>query len=138
MTEPLLEVQLAAYLNAQGFGNLGTEDITPRVIFTGEVPEQEEGRLIVLQEGGGEPPPNKFAQERQITILVYDENYVDGRTVAQQIQRILHENQGILEPEILVARIVAESNPIPLGRDANNRHIFSQGFALLVKNLEPT
>ena len=133
MAEPILETELAAYLNAQGFGNLGTGVVHPKVIFTGYIPPKEDGRLIVVQENQGEPAPQYVSQARNVTIIVVDPDPVAARTVAQQIQRLLDENQGILEPTIMVARITADSNPVPLGRDENKRHVFSISFTFLTK-----
>ena len=133
MAEPILETELAAYLNAQGFGNLATGAVYPKVIYTGFVPAVETGQLIVVQEGPGGPAPQYVSQERGVTITAVDPDPIVARTVLQQIQRLLEENQGILEPAIMVARITADSNPVPLGRDANERHAFSISFTFLTK-----
>lgn len=134
MPEPILETELATYLNAQGYGDLATNaGSRKKVIFTGVVPEQETGQLIVIQETGGGPPPQYVSHARNVSIQIHDIDPIVARTVAQEIQRLLDENQGILEPAIMVARITADSNPVPLGRDPNQRHVFSVSFTLLTK-----
>jgi hypothetical protein len=136
MSEPLLESELAAYLKAQGFGDLWSDRSRNKVIFIGEEPSNPSHTITLLEDGGG-PPLLTLAETRAVTIRVRNEDYMEARTEAQQIQRALHEEQGILST-IDVARVRADTNPISLGKDANGRHVFSQAFTFLVKRLQPT
>jgi hypothetical protein len=136
MSEPLLEAQLAAYLKAQGFGDLWSDKSRNKVLFIGEEPSEPDFTITLLEDGGG-PPLLKLAETRAVTIRVRHSNYVTAKETAQQIQRALHEEQGILST-IDVAWIRADTNPVSLGKDANGRHVLSQTFTLLVKRLEPT
>lgn len=136
MSEPILEAELATYLKAQGFGNLWSDRVRNPVIHIGEEPSEPEHTITILEDGGG-PPLLKISETRSVTIRVRHKEYLDARTEAQQIQRALHEEQGILST-IDVAWIRADSNPISLGRDGNERHVFTQTYTLLVKRLQPT
>lgn len=134
-SEPLLEVQLAQYLKSQGFGDLATDPGRRQRIFWGESPDTVPETITILEEGGSAPLLT-LGETRSFTVRITSASYVDARTRAQQVNRALQEQQGILST-IMVARITADANPVSLGRDQSSRHVISQTFTAVVKRIEP-
>lgn len=132
MAETFLAKELAEYLEAQGFGRTTNPG---RTIYYGESPPTPDDVVVVLEEPGG-PPRLTISESRSATVVVRAVVFEDGLARAQEIQRALHEQQGILST-IQVARITADTQPISLGRDQNDRHQFSQGYSVLTKPLKP-
>jgi len=137
LTEPLIERQLAAYLKAQGFGDVETDPGRAQRIFWGEIPPGPDVCIVILEEGGSRPLLT-LAETRAFTIQTLNPEYAEGREEAQRIHRALQEQQGILSPTIMVARITADANPISLGRDPAGRHVFSQTFTMKLRALAPS
>ncbi len=139
MAEPLLDVELAKWLKAQGYGSLYSDPGPTRSkdIFVGELPDLPDNLILVTENGGG-PPVLVISEERSVTITVRNTDYDTGKALIQQISRALHDGQGILT-DIQVARITADSNPSYLGRDqSSNRHLFTAIFGFLTKQVLPT
>jgi hypothetical protein len=132
----MLDVQVATFLRDEGFGNLWSDEVPPiaKAIFVGEEPEEPDNTITIFEDGGG-PPLNTFGETRSFTVRVRHTNYLSGKTLAQQLHRALHFQQGILS-SIGVALIQADTNPISLGRDENRRHVFTQTFTATTKAIQ--
>ena len=115
---------------------LWSDDVPPiaRAIFVGEEPEEPDNTITIFEEPGG-PPTATFGEERVFVIRVRNVNFLDGKTIAQQIHRALHFEQGILS-SIGVAIIQADAQTAALGRDRNRRHVFSQTFTATTKAIQ--
>lgn len=136
MAEPLLEIELAEYLKSQGFGNLWNE-FSPK-IFVGEEPQKDpapDDTITIIEDGGG-PPNHVIAETRSFRVRVRGKDWDDTKTTAQQVARALHWKEGILS-SIQVARVRADGNPTPLGRDPDRRYVWTQNFTALTKRIEP-
>ena len=138
MAESFLDVEIAQFLKTSGFGSLHSDPVPVlrRVLHVGEEPESPDHVITVLEEGGG-PPILTLAEARSFTVRVRHSDYLTAKETAQRIHRAFQEEQGILSPAIMVARVTANSNPIHLGRDESKRHLFTQTFTALVKQLQP-
>ncbi len=134
--DPLLPEEVAIYLSQQGFGRLSNDKTVPRRarnIYFIEEPEEPDNVITVLEEAGG-PPVNTFGEQRSFTVRTRHVEPGEAQSLAQQIHRALHFQQGILQ-EIQVGLISADTNPIPLGRDQNRRFIVSQTFSVVMKTI---
>jgi hypothetical protein len=136
--EPFLDKEVAEFLKEQGFGNLYSDPYEKR-IFVGHQPDTPTFAITVQEVGGG-PPRLEISEARSIVIRVRHKSANLAKATAQQIHRALHEQQGVLPSTgvIRVARMVADTNPIPLGRDENKAFTFSQTFSVLTKVVEPS
>lgn len=134
--DPLLPEEVAVYLASQGFGRVSNDKTVPRRarnIYFIEEPESPDNVITVLEEAGS-PPVNTFGERRSFTVRTRHEEPPEAKSLAQQIHRALHFQQGILQ-QIQVGLIVADTNPIPLGRDENRRFIVSQTFSVVLKTI---
>lgn len=139
MAEPLLDVQLAIYLNAQGFGDLYSDPGRKQVIFVGEEPAKTPTgtSVTILEDGGGPSDVTGLIERRAFTVRTQGPAYEDTKALAQQVNRALNEQQGILSL-INVARVRADTNPIHLGKNANQMQQFTQSFTAVIKRIVPT
>lgn len=138
MAEPLMDQEIAEYLKDQGFGDLYSDPV-PRLkkaIFVGEEPDDPENVITIREEAGG-APLLRLAETRSFTVRVRNEDYEDGKILAQQIHRALQDEEGILSG-VKVARVTADTNPIYLGRNPDRQHVFTQTFTALTKRVEPS
>ncbi|MEE9244880.1 MAG: minor capsid protein [Gemmatimonadota bacterium] len=134
--DPLLPREVAVYLASQGFGFLSDDKTVmgnARNIFFIEEPEKPDNVITVLEEPGS-PPVNVFGERRAFTVRTRHEEPAEAQSLAQEIHRALHFQQGILQ-SIQVGLIQADTNPIPLGRDQNRRFIVSQTFSVVLKTI---
>lgn len=139
MAEPLLDVEVAAYLKSVGFGDLYSDPGRKQVVFVGEEPASipTDSSITVLEDGGGTTQVTGLVESRAFRVRVQGTNYEATKAVAQRVHRALDNQQGILS-NVRVARVLAETNPIHLGKNTNGMHQFTQSFTALVGRIEPT
>lgn len=140
MSEPLLDVEIAAYLSAQGFGADQTGKLPSlHMIFVGEEPPKPPigTSITILEDGGGPSEIQGLVERRAFTLRTQGDEFPVTKALAQQLNRALNNQQGILS-NIQVARIVSDTNPIHLGKSDNNKHVFTQSFSVHMKRIVPT
>lgn len=141
MAEPILDVEVATYLKSVGFGDLFSDrGSRTKTLFVGEEPSEvsRAGHSItVLEEPGGPGQVTGHVEERSFQVRIRHPDYLEGKALAQRINRALNQQQGILS-NIQVARIVAVSNPVHLGQNADRMQVFTQSFTVLMKRIIPT
>lgn len=113
---------VAEYLEDQTVGTVGTD------IFVGMMPDTT-NNCIAVYEYSGEPPENVgYVEHPRLSIKVRNATYSNGMGKARNILYKLHTlNNTTLESHTyLYVRAVGSINA--LGRDAENRAIFSIDF----------
>lgn len=130
-----LDVGIAQLLETAGVGDFTyTEpsDGTEPVIVTGEQQEKPDAMIAVLAAGGG-APDRILGTTPQYTVISRDPEYEVCRDLATAVKKALHRHSGELDG-VPVHLILADTEPIPLGRDAtgnkNGRFEFIQTFTV--------
>lgn len=116
---------VAAYLQTQGIGTIGTD------IFKGAMPDQPDN-CICLYEYAGSPPDLHWNGEYPgLQVMARNTSYAAGRTKIETIRTKLH---GLTEQTLGTTRyllIKANQSPESLGRDENNRQEFVINFTII-------
>ena len=130
-----LGLDVAAVLQTGGVGTIATN------IFVGTLPDTPDDCVAVVETGGIAPDHTMGAgpatiigaataavERPRFQILVRDTSYAKARVVSQQSHNLLDGLVDRTINSVLYHRIEAVQSPIDIGRDDNDRQMFSLNF----------
>lgn len=131
----LLLDDLGVYLQAQSIGTVGTD------LFKGILPESPDDCISIDQSGGVEPDRELPLEKPTIQVLVRNDDYATGLTKAKAIYDLLHRagHDNGAEPVLKVGGvdvmdIFAMQEPFHLGKDENERDLFTLNFVFYLRS----
>lgn len=119
----MLELDIATYLDEQGFGTYGED------IVVGEMPSSPNSCIAIYEYPGKPPSAPVDLDYPGLHIKVRNPSYISGKTIATNIRNALHTvaNQAIHEGWYL-SIFAVQSGAMYMGRDQNNRAEFVLNF----------
>lgn len=118
----MLAKDIAEYLEDQSVGTVGSD------IFIGIMPDTTSNCIAIFEYAGNPPENVGHIENPRLTIRVRNATYANGQAKARDVLYKLHtlSNTTIESHSYLYIRAVGSINA--LGRDAENRVIFSIDF----------
>lgn len=110
-----------------------------RRIFVAEEPDQPDESVTVVLEGGAPPtgggPPNAVGRSPAFSVRCRAASYARAQQLAHEVYAVLDWFEGLVRG-VPFFRILANFEPIPLGRDRDDRAgrwIFTQTYRSTTK-----
>lgn len=127
----LVSTEIAAYLQAQGIGTIGT------TIFKERMPDTPNTAITIFSTGGILSDPKEGYDNPTIQIMTRAD---DPATAYNKIASIYDVLQGLNNVTLasgtrLIHMYALQSQPINIGQDETKRTRFTQNYQLLVRNL---
>lgn len=127
----LVSTEIAAYLQTQGLGTLGTN------LYKERMPEMPDTATAIFSTGGIMSDPKEGYDNPTIEVMTRAD---DPATAYNQIAAIYNVLQGLNNVLLasgtrLVHMWALQSQPINIGQDENKRTRFTQNYQLLVRNV---
>jgi len=119
---------IAAYLQTSSIGTVGTD------IFVGHMPDAPANCMAVIQSGGESPemagPISGQIERPRLIVRVRNASYASGASKANDVLKALHTagEVSLSGHRYLFIRAVGSVNQ--LGRDHENRSLFSLDFVV--------
>ena len=124
----MLADDIAAYLQTSSIGTVGTD------IFVGHMPDAPANCMAVIQSGGESPemagPISGQIERPRLIVRVRNTSYASGASKANDVLKALHTagEVSLSGHRYLFIRAVGSVNQ--LGRDHENRSLFSLDFVV--------
>lgn len=127
LMDTLLE-DLQDYLEDNGIGTTSTD------LFIGKLEGEPDDQIALFSTGGLAPDVDVPIAKPTVQVLVRNTDYATGWQKAQDIFNLLHQQYDTLEMgDTDVMKIDALQEPTPLGKDTNERHVFTCNYIFWVR-----
>lgn len=130
----MIAVEIAQYLHAQGHGTWDPTGPTGD-IYIDEIPDTADSGMSIRASGGPGPDANSLVSRPAVQIIVRGSRSAKetGDLAAAVMTSLhgLHDTVFVAGGTRVMLCTARQSEPIPLGRDENQRYEYSMNFQLI-------